>query len=46
MKQSRKYKTITTREWAFIDRCLAFDWQQRPTAEQLYDDDYIQLGAS
>lgn len=44
MKQSQKYRTITVREWAFIERCLAYKRQQRPTAEELYRDSYITFG--
>jgi serine/threonine protein kinase len=46
MKQSPMYATLTQREWAFIDRCLAYDWKQRPTAEHLFEDDNYILSGS
>lgn len=44
MKQAPKYKDLTQLEWAFIDSCLVFDWQQRPAAAQLDSEEYIIVG--
>jgi hypothetical protein len=41
MQQSPQYASITRCEWGFIQRCLTYDWQQRPTVEQLFHDKYM-----
>lgn len=46
MQHAPRYQSLTAAEWAFIERCLAFDPKQRPTAWELIDDDeYILDGA-
>jgi serine/threonine protein kinase len=45
MRAARPYKKLSNTEWAFIRRCLAFDWQQRPTPAILAEDRYILKGA-
>jgi serine/threonine protein kinase len=46
MKQSSKYAALTEREWGFIERCLAYNWEQRPTTTDLWGDKYISTGAA
>jgi hypothetical protein len=44
IKQSPKYKTLTHREWAFIEKCLAYELEERPTADKLDSGVYIMRG--
>lgn len=44
MKQSPLYETLTQVEWAFIERCLAFESIKRPTARDLFDNMYFMYG--
>lgn len=40
LRQEPQYAALTDREWTFVERCLAFDWQQRPSASDLLSGDY------
>jgi serine/threonine protein kinase len=44
MRQAAQYAALADREWAFVERCLTFDWQQRPSVSDLLDEDYVVYG--
>jgi hypothetical protein len=41
MRQAAQYAALTDREWAFVERCLTFDWQQRPSVSDLLGTAYV-----
>lgn len=41
MQASAKYEALTEREWSFVQLCLAYSPQHRPTAAALYRGQYI-----
>lgn len=44
LRSSPSYKHLSQAEWDFIQRCLTYDWKERPTAAMLTEDDYIVKG--
>jgi serine/threonine protein kinase len=46
MRASQPYIRLLQVEWDFIQRCMAYDWKERPTTAMLASDSYISKGVT
>lgn len=44
LREGSKYDVLTDQEWDFVERCLTFDWEQRPSTKDLLSSAYIMHG--